>query len=975
MERLSMPGYPAEIVMACQVCGLPLPKDARFCPNCGAVVATLLATEERKMVTVLFADLVDSTALAQSLDPERAREVMGRFFQAATEELQALRGRPEKFIGDAVMAVFGLPHVHEDDALRAVRAGMAIRERVRRLGRSEGLPAPLEVRIGIESGEAAAGLGPAGQLLVTGAVVNAAARLQSSARPGQILAGTTTHALTRDAVSYSHRRTVRAKGFDALLVAFPVGALTARSARRTIAFVGRESEQAILRQSLSLATTTGRAVLVSILGESGIGKTRLVAELLASLEASVVVLRGRARSYTDTATFAPVAAIVAELAGIRDGEAQESVRQRLHDLVDPLIELSEADATVERLALLFGVAGRREETAFVHDVTTGFFALVDGLAQKGTVVLVFEDVHTLRPVMLDLIERLGSRANRGPRRALVIALARPELLEVRPSWGSSGGNAVLVRLDPLSIDESIELVRHAGGDQIDDAESAAIAQRAGGNPYFIIETTGMLMDEAGLTAASGVANLPPTVQAVVSARLDALPARLRELARRASVFVYSFDLTEVAVVDESAKLSELQGLEDAEILVRDESRVVAQWRLRHATLREVAYASLPKRERLRLHELVAQNLLATGHPTWAADHLEMAAMAARDLDPNDHVTTERAADALLVAGDRARRRMESRSAVDFYERSLAMAGDDGRWGVREARVLAGMGEAHYWLGEYPAATAALERSVALAEAHDDAFGLTHALRFLGDIAINVEADVDKAEMLLDRSLSAAERLGDQFAITRTLLFAGWVPWTRDRYDEAEVIWRRALSLAGTKDRWARVRALTSLSINRIETKDFDEALRLIEEASALAEETGDQFSVAVTAVQKGRVLDDLGRLDESVSWLDRAIAIFVELGARWELADARAERGIAKRDLGRLDEAEEDLRYAIRVSEELGERQLGGWTWRAFARVAELRGDNAEAEKRYRRAGEAEAHGPRRAKSAGSSAQRDYMGS
>jgi tetratricopeptide (TPR) repeat protein len=588
-------------------------------------------------------------------------------------------------------------------------------------------------------------------------------------------------------------------------------------------------------------------------------------------------------------------------------------------------------------------------------------------------VLMFEDVHTLRPVMLDLIERLGAKGTRGPRRALVVALARPELLEARPSWGSASGNAVLVRLDPLSPEESIELVRAAGGNQIDDSSSATIADRAGGNPYFIIETTGMLMADGVPGTGSGAVYLPPTVQAVVAARLDALPSRLRDLARHASVFVYSFTLSELLIVDRAAKVEEIRLLEDAEIVVRDEGGA-EQWRLRHATLREVAYASLPKRERLRLHELVAENLLKTGHPSWAADHLELAAFAARDLDPNDHAATERAADGLLVAGDRARRRMESRSAIDYYERSVAMAGPDGRWGVREARALAGMGEAHYWLGEYPAAKAALERSVALAEAHDDALALTHALRFLGDIAINVEADVDKAESLLARSLAAAEALGDPFAITRTLLFQGWVPWTRDRFDEAEVIWRRALELAGTKDRWARVRALTSLSINRIETMDFDGALQLIDEASALAEETGDQFSVAVTAVQKGRVLEDLGRFEESMPWLDRGIAIFTELGARWELADARAERGISKRELGRLDEAEEDLKYAIRASEELGERQLAGWTWRAYARVAELRGDHAEAEKRHRRSREAEAHGPRKEQLAGPSGTRDYSG-
>src|SRR5580693_435430 len=199
--------------MTCTICGRPLPESARFCPNCGAVVGTELGTEERKVVTVLFADLVDSTGLAQRLDPERARGVLSRFFNAANEELLALRGRPEKFIGDAVMAVFGLPHVHEDDALRAVRAGLALRGRARRVGQEAGMIEPLEIRIGIETGEAAIGVGPVGQLLVTGPVLNAAVRLQTAARPGQVLVGETTRALTKSEVSYGPRRRVRAKGF------------------------------------------------------------------------------------------------------------------------------------------------------------------------------------------------------------------------------------------------------------------------------------------------------------------------------------------------------------------------------------------------------------------------------------------------------------------------------------------------------------------------------------------------------------------------------------------------------------------------------------------------------------------------------------------------------------------------------------------------------------------------------------------
>ncbi len=945
--------------MACAVCGYPLPEGARFCPNCGAAVGQLVGTEERKMVTVLFVDIVDSTGLSRRLDPERSREVLGQFFDAAAEELLALRGRPEKFIGDAVMAVFGLPHVHEDDALRAVRAGVAIRARTRRLGESAGLAEPLEVRIGIESGEAATGKNPTGQLLVTGPVINAAARLQSAAQPGEVLAGHTTHALTTTKVSFGRRRRVRAKGFDTALDAFPVEALTTRSARRTIPFVGRASEQAILDQSLGLASSTGRPVLVTVVGEPGIGKSRLADEFAAGVSAAVVILRGQARSYTDTATFSPAAAIIGDLAGIDAGDPPEKIRRQLRELVDRCCDPSEADLTVQRLALLFGLAERREEAAFVHDVQAGVTAVVDGLARDRPVVIIIEDAHSLKAPMLDLIERLAAPSRHGPRRALILALARTELLEQRADWGSTSGNAVLLRLDPLSSEDSIHLVRHAGGGHIADAQALEIAARAGGNPFFIIETTGMLMPNGESGASPSRTPLPPTVRAVVGARLDALPTRLRELARRASVFMYAFDMDELAVVDRDANAEELQELEDAEVLVREQGTSgVSSWRLRHATLKEVAYASLPKRERLRLHQLVAQHLVDAGHRSLAADHFELAAMASLDLDPTDRGAPDQAADALLVAGDRARRRMEIRSATERYARALMMSGPEEGWAVREARILAGMGEARYWLGEYRPALDALNRAVALSEAHGDLFALALALRFLGDIAINYEADVDKAEVLFNRSLKAAEELGEPWAIARTLLFAGWVPWTREQFDEAEVIWRRALELVDPKDHWARVRALTALSINRTEKKDLEGALTLIDEASALAAETGDQFSVANTAVQKARVFDDLGRPEEALPWFDRGVAIFAELGARWELADARAARGIAKRELGRLDDAEDDLRHAIRIAEELGDRQLPGWTWRAMARISELRGDKAEAEERWRRSREAESRGP-----------------
>ena len=923
------------------------------------MVATALGTEERKMVTVLFADLVDSTGLAERLDPERAREVLGRFFDAATEELQALRGRPEKFIGDAVMAVFGLPTVHEDDALRAVRAGLAIRGRLQRVGSALGLADPLEVRVGIESGVAATGLGPAGQLLVTGHVVNAAARLQTAAGPGEVLAGETTHTLTESEVAFGDRRNIRAKGFTLDLAAYLVEGLTTRSARRTIPLVGRSSELTILRECLAHTIATGRPALVTIAGEAGIGKSRLADELVASLDEEVTVLVARARSHAETATFAPLAAVVGDLARIEDGDTPDKIRQRLLETAGRSVGPHEIDRVTDRLGLLFGISERRDESTFVHDVHAGFIALIDGMASIQPVVMVVEDIHTLSSSMLDLVERMGALPRGGQRRSLTLALARSEFLDERPTWGSNAVNSLLLRMDPLSTEEAVDLARQAGGGQITDAEAIEIAKRTGGNPFFIVETTGMLLPESDGRPRRMRGSLPPTVQAVVTARLDALPTRLRTLSRRSSVFRYSFELEELTAIDPDATAGELLQLEEAEIVVREEGAGMPRWRMRHATLRDVAYGSLPKRERVRLHETVADRLIASGHPSFAAEHLELAARASLDLNPRDRRLANRAVDQLISAGDRARRRMVGRSAVDLYERALALAGPQRTWGVREGRALGGLGEARYWLGEYLIATDVLERAVALGEAHDDPFTLALALRFLGDIAINVDADLEKAEGLLDRSLVAAEHLGDPWAITRTLLFAGWVPWTRDQYAEAEAIWERALEVADPDDRWARIRALTALSINRDSKGDLDVALRLIDEAAPLADESGDQFSVAVVTVQRARVIEDLGRMEEALLAIDPAVAIFEELGARWELADALAERGILKRELGRLDEAEDDLGLAIRISEELGERQLAGWTWTALARVAERRGDDTAAKERFRRAEEAEARRPR----------------
>ncbi|HXJ65462.1 MAG TPA: adenylate/guanylate cyclase domain-containing protein, partial [Actinomycetota bacterium] len=337
----------------CDWCGNPLPAGARFCPTCGAPVGPIdadtgeLATAvpgqtgitERKVVTVLFADVVRSTELAAMLDPERFSEVMAAFFQMVERELTSLRGRAEKFIGDAVLAVFGVPHAHEDDALRAVRAALFIRDRTVRLGERLALPVPLRVHIGINSGPVAAGpeatgwSGASTRPLISGATVNLAARLQQAAEPGEVLIGETTRQLVRHAVAFDAERDVAAKGFGGPVHGWPVTALAPRMHRRTIPLVGRRAELGLLEQTFDRVRESSHAALATVLGEPGIGKSRLVDEFLVQLPSDVKVMQGRSGDYEEDPAFAPIAEMLRRELGLdRDAPAEE-FRERLEEVV------------------------------------------------------------------------------------------------------------------------------------------------------------------------------------------------------------------------------------------------------------------------------------------------------------------------------------------------------------------------------------------------------------------------------------------------------------------------------------------------------------------------------------------------------------------------------------------------------------------------------------------------------------------
>jgi class 3 adenylate cyclase/tetratricopeptide (TPR) repeat protein len=934
----------------CPRCDEKLPRRSNFCPNCGTAVVIPEASE-RRVVTVVFADLAGSTELATRLDPERFREVLAAFHAMVTEEVSWLGGLAEAFIGDAVLGVFGTPVAHEDDAVRAIRAALAIRDRSGRLGHQLALPLPMHVRIGVNTGQVAVGTA-ADRNIVIGAEVNAGARLQQAAEPDEILVGETTRELALHAVAFGEYRKVEAKGFEAAVSAWSVEGLrtSSRSSRGQLPMVDRGRELTLLADTFERARARERAHLVTLLGEPGIGKTRVVEEFVARLPEDVKVLAGRSSAFEEDVTFWPLAQMVYREIGEARGAPEDQVLGRLRQIVGEWVDPGEVERAARRLGLALGLGeeGTDENRYHAAEVRRGVLSMLSGLAARGPVVLVFEDLQESDPLLLDLIEQLTREARRVP--LLVVCVARWEFLEDRPNWAGGLPDAVTLWVEPLDEANAVELAMVAGELSRDDA--VRVARHAGGNPFFIAEVTGMLLrEERDLPPLGPEASgrlLPATVQAVVASRLDQLSSPARELVRRAAVFPRGrFDLDELALLVEPKK-DLLAEAEDEEFLVHDDERP-GVWRFRSDVLRDVAYASLAKRERQRLHLRVANKLSAPERaerfPRSIAFHLEQAARAALDLDPKDRAIAERAVDALANAGDIARRRIESRSAADLYERALALAGPEDGWGDREAWVVSMLGEARYWLGEFDPAEDLFRKALTMADGGNDRV-VAHAARFLADVTLTIRGDDHLAAALFDRALEAARRLNDPYVLARTLLMAGWVPYWRSRLTQADALFSEALQVArssGRTDAWAESRSLVGMANVTSERGDEDEALGIANEALRIGLEAGQPFTAAIAHVTVAASLRRLWRLDEALAHAEDAVTTLRELGARWELASALGDRGSVHRLAGRLDEAERDLREAFVLCRDLKERALVTWTAAELARTLAVRGDTAGA--------------------------------
>lgn len=900
---------------------------------------------------MIFVDLVGSTRLSTLVDPERYREILASYYRVVTEELGSLGGAAYDFAGDAVVGVFGVPHVHDDDAIRAVRAGLSLLGRVERIGEDLGLPAPLRARVGIHTGPVAIGSEETRQGLIFGATVNLAARLQQAADAGQVLVSDTSRLLVRSVVELGPERSIQAKGFEEQpAVAWPVLGLRPGSARRTIPFVDRRRELRLLHDAFEGAVETRRAHVVTLLGEPGIGKSRVAEEFVAGVPAGTRVLHGRASPFEEDVTFAPIAQILLHELGEDPGAPPERLRAGLSALADRLVP-EDAERVAAGLGLALGLgedrrdAGRRYR---VGEVRAALLDLLGALAAEGPVVLVLEDLHSAQPSMLDLVEELVRDLRPIP--LLVLCVARSLLLDVRPGWGGGRGDSLTLSLEAMSLEDATQLAREAG-EGLDDATAERIARHAGGNPFFIVETTGMLRAAGAPPEGPGPVPeglLPPTVQAVIASRIDHLPAEARELVRKASVFARAtFDLSEltlIAQVDEAV----LATLEEEELLVRDGERP-GVWMFRHGLVRDVAYESLPKRERRRLHLAVADGLAAdpettARYPRSIAYHLEHAARASLDLDPADRSIAERAVDALAHAGDLALGSTGLVAAEDAYTRALDLAGPRRGWALREARILASLGEARYWRGDFERAVPPLERALELGGA--DAAVRAQAARFLGDIELSIRGDRGRASALLADALAAARELGDEWTLARTLLVAGWDPYWRGDFEGARAMFAEALEVARRipgGDPWAESRALVMLGTLAGDTRDEREALALATEGLAVAEAFGDRFSIGVAREVMGSVLRRMDRLEEAEASLSEAVAAFRELSARWELASALTSRGVARRLSGRTEAALEDLRESFRLCRELGERSIVTWAATSLAKTLADAGETAAA--------------------------------
>jgi class 3 adenylate cyclase/tetratricopeptide (TPR) repeat protein len=891
---------------ACPNCGAPFPEGRRFCGDCGTALTSDVGASqtssqeggpitERRLVSVMFADLVGFTPFAEERDAEDTRDMLGRYADLSRELIERYGGVVEKFIGDAVMAVWGAPVAREDDAERAVRAALELVDAIPALGPG------IQARAGVLSGEVAVNIGATNQGLVVGDIVNTAARLQSAAQPGVVLVGEATMRAASSAIAFEAAGDQVLKGKTAPVPAWRALRVVAqrggegRSALPEPPFVGRHDE---LRELKELIATTGRdrrTRLVSITGPAGIGKSRLAWELekyIDGINEPIYWNRGRSPSYGEGVTFWALGEMVRRRAGLSESDDSATTRTRIAETVAEYVASEEDRRWVEpALLTLLGVepapAGGRDVLFAAWRI---FFEQV---AEHGTTILLFEDLHWADSGLLDFIEHTLEWARNVP--LIVITLARPELVDRRPDWGATTRHLTKLALEPLTDPEMRELLEgFVPG--LPDSAVATILRRADGVPLYAVETVRALLAD-GRVAREGDAYrptgslvdlaIPETLRSLIASRLDGLDAIERGLIADASVLGQSFGLASLAAVSGlagdalDARLRALVRRELLDVEVDPRSPEHGQYRFMQSLIREVAYGTLARRERRVRHLAAARYFEATTDEELAgvlASHY-VAAHEASAPGPEADAVAIQARLALGAAAERATALGSPDQALAYLRQAVALTADD-----RERFEL-------------------LIRAAGSADA---------AGRF------------DPADALVTEAVAIAERLGDRTEIGRAQALRGDILIDRGQTQEALVALESAVELLTDPNAVdARAGLLSNLSRAQMRASLPEESIRTADLALDLAEHRGLDRIVAETFNNKGSSLGYLGRNREARALLKAAVDIAHEGG--FVAAELRA--------LSNLGTTSDEPLVALEITrstEALG-RRLGNRTMATWA--------------------------------------------
>ena len=857
-------------VTVCPNCGRECAEGFTFCPHCGAQLDSIDAQREsRRIVTVVFCDVIGSTALGESLDPESLRGVMARYFAAMRQVIERHGGTVEKFIGDAVMAVFGVPTLHEDDALRAVRAVCEMRDTLVVLNDDLAVDygTTLAVRIGVNTGEVVTGTE---ERLATGDAVNVAARLEQAAAPGEIVIGAETVALVRDAVEVESLAPLELKGKGELLPAFRL--LGVRSGapgfnRRTDArMVGRSRELRRLEDSFEQAAADRSCQLFTVLGAAGVGKSRLAAEFLSTTDATV--LQGRCLDYGDGITYWPVVEVLKQLLGREASDASEQLRA---------LGLDRTAA-----ATILGLLGETGPESSSEEIARAVREVFETAARDHPLVVVFDDIHSGEPTFLKLNEHVADLSRDVP--LFLLCLARPELRDRRADWAGGLFNATTVLLEPLARRETDELIIELlGSTPLSEPFRTRIADASDGNPLFVEEMLVMLEE-----SPNGEVSVPPTIQALLAARLDQLEPSERTVLECGSVEgnVFHHDAVLALAPDTIELEARLTSLVRKELVrpVRATPAHQEAYRFRHQLIREAAYEALPKSVRAQLHERLAAWLELRWRDLVEQEelvgyHLERAYRYRINLGPVDGHGRElarRAADRLASAGRRANDRGDASAAANLLGRAIDLLPGHDREGlelqIELSRALQESGQ--------------LDRAaVELTQAID---GATRS----GDVRLESLARVRRAYVAVAtggeavaaleegrRAVTALTDTDDPAALAQAETMVGTLQFWLGDSVAAETSLRKALEHArrGGRRRDEAETLSWRLVVAHVGPMPVEPGLRLC--ASVLEEIRGSRSMLEAQALLSSGLLYAMcGEFDRARALADEALSINLELG-------------------------------------------------------------------------------------------------